>query len=245
MSSWGVWKMHTHTRTKEFWNNLYIDTNEYLTSDTFNCSNCGHNLLLVHCGQIWMPVPGIFRPRSVPCAPTSNALIVAAMTRIRATQTSFRWTTACKASWGSGLTCPKTSKWTMTSGWNERSSPNPFHGRSCCSEKWLINFLDFFIEDQTLFECGVQVTQHQALIEQLWWMNLVTYSQLIEDGNWMSPTTSVVTNKLFNLMPWGVRIMLYRVYWIILILYLGSVRCHHSDASVQKQPFVDLYLYSH
>lgn len=84
--------------------------------------------------QIWTPVPGTSRPRSVPCGPASNASIAAATTRATAIQTSFPWTTAYRASWDSEWTCRRTSRWTTTFGWSARSSPNPFLGRNCCSE---------------------------------------------------------------------------------------------------------------
>lgn len=84
--------------------------------------------------QTWTLVPGTSRLRSVLCGQTSNASTAAAMTRTTATRTFCLWTTACRASWDSGWTCLRTSKWTMTCGWSGRSSPNLFHGRSCSSE---------------------------------------------------------------------------------------------------------------
>lgn len=84
--------------------------------------------------QTWTPGRGTSRPRSVPCGPTSSASTAGATTRTTATRTSCPWTTACRASWDSGWTCPRTLRWTTTSGWSARSSPSPSRGRSCSSE---------------------------------------------------------------------------------------------------------------
>lgn len=111
---------------------LIVVENNRQTRSRSKCTK--YELLFVSLEQTWTLVPGTSRPRSALCGPTSNASTVAATTRATATRTSCLWTTACKAFWDSGWTYPRTSKWTTTSGWSGRSSPNLFHGKNCYSE---------------------------------------------------------------------------------------------------------------
>lgn len=74
---------------------------------------------------------GTSKRRSAPCGRALRSSTAAAMIRTR-TATSHLWTTACRASWASAWSCPRTSTTAMRCGWRERSSPSPFNGRGCC-----------------------------------------------------------------------------------------------------------------